>query len=75
MLHNATRHGLDHRALPGAERRRPLSEDLLHYMPKGGSGELPVTTAINVAHEKTERETDRKLKAHSPRHERASSTW
>jgi len=45
---------------------RPLSEDLLKYTPKGGNGELPVTTAINVAHEKTEREIDRQLKAHTP---------
>ena len=45
---------------------RPLSEDLLKYVPKGGNGEFPVTAAINVAHEKTEREMDRKLKAHSP---------
>ena len=35
---------------------RPLSEDLLKYTPKGGRGELPVTAAINVAHEKSERE-------------------
>ena len=27
---------------------QPLSEDLLKYTPKGGRGELPVTTAINV---------------------------
>jgi len=45
---------------------RPLSEDLLKYTPKGAGGELPVTTAINIAHEKTEREIDRQLKAHSP---------
>jgi hypothetical protein len=45
---------------------RPLSEDLLKYTPKGSPGEFPVTAAINVAHDKTEREVDRKLKAHSP---------
>ena len=45
---------------------QPLSEDLLKYTPKGGRGELPVTAAINVAHEKSEREIDRKLKAYSP---------
>jgi hypothetical protein len=44
----------------------PLSEDLLQYVPKGGRGELPVTTAINIAHEKREREIKRQLKAHSP---------
>ena len=48
---------------------RPLSEDLLHYTPKGAKCELPVTTAINVAHDKAEREVDRQLKAHSPRHD------
>lgn len=44
----------------------PLSEDLLNYTPKGSSGELPVTAAINVAHQKSEVEIERKLKAHSP---------
>jgi hypothetical protein len=48
---------------------RPLSEDLLKYTPKGGRGELPVTAAINIAHEKSESEIDRKLKAHSPANE------
>jgi len=48
---------------------RPLSEDLLKYTPKGSRGELPVTAAINIAHDKTEREVERKLKAHSPSHE------
>jgi len=43
-----------------------LSEDLLQYVPKGGRGELPVTTAINIAHDQKETETDRKLKAHEP---------
>jgi len=46
----------------------PLSEDLLLYVPKGGSGEIPVTAAINVAHEQKEKESDRKLKAHEPSH-------
>jgi hypothetical protein len=45
---------------------RPLSEDLLKYTPKGSRGELPVTAAINIAHDKSEREVERKLKAHSP---------
>ena len=45
---------------------RPLSEDLIRYTPKGSNGELPVTAAINVAHDRTEREIERKLKAHSP---------
>ena len=47
---------------------QPLSEDLLKYTPKGGRGELPVTNAINVAHDKSEREIDRKLTAYSPQH-------
>ncbi len=46
---------------------RPLSEDLLKYVPQGGSGEIPVTTAINVANDISETEIDRKLKAHSPK--------
>lgn len=43
-----------------------LSQDLLKYVPKGGSGEIPVTTAINIAHDRKETEVDRKLKAHQP---------
>jgi len=46
---------------------RPLSEDMLKYVPRGGSGEIPVTTAINVANDVSETEIDRKLKAHSPK--------
>jgi len=47
----------------------PLSEDLLKYVPKNGSGEFPVTTAVNVAQEQEETEVDRKLRAHEPSHE------
>ncbi len=43
-----------------------LSEDLLKYVPKGGKGEFPVTTAINITHEQKETEVDRKLKDYSP---------
>ncbi len=43
-----------------------LSEDLLKYVPKGGTGEFPVTTAINIAAGQKEAEVDRKLKAHQP---------
>jgi len=43
-----------------------LSEDLLKYVPKGGKGELPVTTAVNITHEQKEAETERKLKHYSP---------
>lgn len=45
----------------------PLSEDVLKYTPRGGRGELQVTTAINIAHSQTEEEVDRQLKAHEPR--------
>ena len=43
-----------------------LSEDLLKYVPKGGRGEFPVTSAINIAHDRKETESDRKLKALQP---------
>ncbi|MCE5184527.1 MAG: hypothetical protein LLF76_00175 [Planctomycetaceae bacterium] len=43
-----------------------LSEDLLRYVPRGGRGELPVTTAINIAHEQKESEAARAAKAHEP---------
>jgi hypothetical protein len=45
---------------------RPLTEDLLRYTPRGGRAELPVTTALNVAHDKAEVESARKFRAHSP---------
>jgi len=48
------------------EGRQPLSEDLLKYTPKGGRAEIPVTTAINIAHQQKESEIERQLKAHSP---------
>ena len=48
---------------------QPLSEDMLQYTPKGGKGELAVTTASNIAYEKNEREMDRKLLAHTPSHD------
>ncbi len=44
---------------------RALSEDLLKYTPKGGSGEIPVTTAINIAKEQREKETARALKSYN----------
>jgi len=44
----------------------PLSEDLLKYTPKGGKGEIPVTAAINIAHDSQEKEADRKLRAYEP---------
>lgn len=42
------------------------SEDMLRYVPKGGRGELPVTTAVNIANSQEESETKRALKAHEP---------
>jgi hypothetical protein len=47
---------------------RPLSEDLLRYTPRGGKVEVPVTAAVNIAHDQTEEETDRKLRAYQPAH-------
>jgi len=44
----------------------PLSEDLLNYVPKGGVGEFPVTTAIDLAQSRKEAESSRELKAHQP---------
>ncbi len=45
---------------------KALSEDLLKYVPKGGRGELRVSTAINIAHNQHEEEVNRELKAHQP---------
>jgi hypothetical protein len=42
-----------------------LSEDLLKYTPKGGNAELPMTMAVNVAHDKVEREIERDLKTYN----------
>jgi hypothetical protein len=44
----------------------PLSEDLLRYVPKGGVGEFPVTTAVNIICDQKESESERKFKAHEP---------
>jgi hypothetical protein len=44
----------------------PLSEDLLRYTPRGGKGDLPVTSAMNIAYDQREVEIERQLKAHSP---------
>jgi len=46
---------------------QPLSEDLLKYTPRGARGEVPVTAAVNIAHSRSERETDRELNAHQVR--------
>ena len=66
VLHNATDTAWTTGPCLAISAERPLGEDLLRYVPRDGNGELPVTTAINIAEEKSERETDRKLKAYSP---------
>jgi hypothetical protein len=66
VLHNATDTPWTTGPCLALSADSPLSEDLLRYTPKGAKGEFPVTAAINVAQEKTERETNRQLKAHSP---------
>ena len=66
VLHNATDTAWTTGPCLAISAERPLGEDLLRYVPRDGNGELPVTTAINIAEEKTEREIDRKLKAYSP---------
>jgi hypothetical protein len=48
----------------------PVSQGILRYTPAGGRCELEVTTAVNVAHHHREEEVGRKLKAHSPSHDR-----
>ncbi|MHC5083930.1 MAG: hypothetical protein ACYTET_08355 [Planctomycetota bacterium] len=67
VLHNSTDSAWTTGPYLAISNERPLSEDLLKYTPKGGNCEIPVTQAINVSHEKTEKEVERKLKAHSPR--------
>lgn len=66
VLHNSTETAWTTGPCLAMEKDRPLSEDLLLYTPKGGSVEFAVTAAINVAHEKSEQEVDRKLREHSP---------
>jgi hypothetical protein len=66
VLHNATDTAWTTGPCLAISAEQPLGEDLLRYVPRDGNGELPVTTAINIAEEKTERETDRKMKSYSP---------
>ena len=68
VLHNSTDTAWTTGPCLIVSENRPLSEDLLKYTPVKGTAEIPVTTAINVAHEKTETEIARKLKAYSPSH-------
>ena len=66
VLHNATDTAWTTGPCLVVSKDRPLSEDLLKYVPKGGSGEMPVTAAINIAHQLKESEIERKLKEYSP---------
>ncbi|GAG66906.1 unnamed protein product [marine sediment metagenome] len=66
VLHNDTDTAWTTGPYLAVSRGHPLSEDLLKYTPKGGNCEIPVTAAVNIAHDKSESEIDRKLKAHSP---------
>ena len=69
VLHNQTGTAWTTGPCLAVNQGSPLSEDLLKYVPKNGSGEIPVTTAINVAQDQKESEVARKLKAHEPSHE------
>jgi len=66
VLHNETDTAWTTGPCLAVSDERPLSEDLLRYTPKKGSCLFGVTTAINIAHDKSEAEVDRQLKAHSP---------
>ena len=66
VLHNDTDTAWTTGPYLAVSRGHPLSEDLLKYTPKGSNCEIPVTAAVNIAHDKSESEIDRKLKAHSP---------
>ena len=68
VLHNSTDTAWTTGPVLAVDGHQPLSEDLLRYTPKRGSCEVPVSAAINIAHEKSEEEIERKLKAHSPSH-------
>jgi len=70
VLHNSTDTAWTTGPYLAVSDSRPLSEDLLKYTPKAGKCEIPVTQAVNIAHDKSESEIDRKLKAHSPREDR-----
>lgn len=66
VLHNDTDSAWTTGPCLALSAERPLSEDLIKYTPKRGACEIPVTTAVNVACDRSESEIDRKLKAHSP---------
>jgi hypothetical protein len=46
--------------------KQPLSEDVLYYTAKNGRCELPLTAAINIATESSEKEVSRETKKYSP---------
>jgi len=66
VLHNDTDSAWTTGPCLAVSERRPITEDMLKYTPKGGSCELPVTVSVNVAHRQTENEVSRKLKVHEP---------
>jgi hypothetical protein len=68
VLHNRSDSAWTTGPCLAVSQQRPLSEDLLKYTPKGGNAEFPMTTAVNIAHDKVERETARKLKAYDVHH-------
>jgi hypothetical protein len=68
MMHNQTDTAWTTGPCLAVNQGNPLSEDLLKYVPKNGNGEIPVTSAINVAQEQKEFEVDRKLKTYEPSH-------
>ena len=70
VLHNDTDSAWTTGPYLAVSNYRPLSEDLLKYTPKDGKCEIPVSQAINISHEKSEKEIERKLKAHSPSRDR-----
>jgi len=69
VLHNSTDTAWTTGPCLAVSGTSPLSEDLLKYTPRGGKVEIPVTAAVNVAHDQSEKETDRKLRAYSPSHD------
>lgn len=66
VLHNETDTPWTTGPVVAVSERRPLCQDAIHYTPRGSRYELPVTTAVNVATQAADSESDRKLKAHEP---------
>jgi hypothetical protein len=61
VLHNSTDTAWTTGPCLAVSGKRPFGKDLLKYTPKGGNGEFPVTAAINIVHDKSEREIYRKF--------------